>query len=316
MDNSLVHVINGTYDSSWVILSVLIAIIASYTALEFSSYISKTLSTTYKFWLACGAITMGIGIWSMHFIGMLAFQLPLQVTYDTTITLLSLAVAIIVSAFALFVISHHNMTLSRLLSGGTLMGLGIASMHYSGMAAMRMVNFSMTYSIGIVLFSVFFAIVISMIALWLASKLRDKKGKLVLLYKIISANIMGFAIAGMHYIGMYATVFTTSVHTDLISTSSISDNNWLVGTIAIVSVLLVFLSLVAIRVDQFISTQAEALSLSRQRYKQITDNAADTIITIDDHGIIESFNRAGEELFGYSVDEIVGKKYFLTRCSP
>ena len=129
IEGNSVEIIAGSYDPLWVALSIFIAIFASYSALDFARYITKSFVITYKIWLVFGAISMGTGIWSMHFVGMLAFHLPLPVNYDIFITLLSLIVAIVVSGFALFVISRRSMDLPRWIGGSILMGLGIASMH-------------------------------------------------------------------------------------------------------------------------------------------------------------------------------------------
>lgn len=315
MESRINHLITGSYDPLWVMLSVIIAIIASYTALDFSRYITKTLNTTYRFWLVCGSISMGIGIWSMHFVGMLAFQLPLAVKYDTTITLFSLLVAVAISGFALFIISKHGNTFKHLLGGGVLMGLGIASMHYTGMASMMVEDTSMEYKSGLLVLSMLLAIVVSIIALWIASKLRDDQKSSPLWVKAISAIVMGFAIASMHYTGMAATVFRTH-REDILQTSALSANTWLVATIVIATLLLLILSLVAIRVDQFITAQSEALGISNQRNKQIMDNADDTIVTIDENGMFVLFNRAGEKTFGYAANEMIGKNISCLMPDP
>lgn len=306
MEQSVTQIISGSYDSAWVTASIAIAIFASYTALDLSSYITRATAITYKFWLVCGAISMGTGIWSMHFIGMLAFQLPFPVRYDVTITLLSLLVAIAASGFALFAITRHGMSLQRLLGSGLLMGLAISAMHYTGMAAMDVTGLAMTYIIDLVLLSIGIAIVVSIIALWIAYHLRGDKTKPPLWQKMISAIVMGFAIAGMHYTGMAATVFST-LQTDLVLDPVASIDTWLTATIAVAALLLLVLALTAIRVDQIIVSQAGALATSNLRNKQITDNAADIIITIDQNGIIESLNLAGQRTFGYQKNEIIGQ---------
>src|SRR5712675_2349 len=128
----------GVYDLQLVALSVIVAIMASYTALELAGRVSQKQGTSSWAWLGGGAVSMGIGIWSMHFIGMLAFELPIRMSYDIPITLLSLLIAVVVSGFALYTVSHGTLSLHRLLLGGLLMGFGIAGMHYTGMAAMQL----------------------------------------------------------------------------------------------------------------------------------------------------------------------------------
>src|SRR3954447_6975570 len=128
----------GTYNHWLVAVSLLVAILASYTALDLATRITMSTGNAARVWLFGGAFAMGIGIFSMHFVGMLAFSLPIPMGYDVTITLLSLAIAVIVSGFALHMVSRDTLSAKKLVGGGILMGLGICAMHYTGMAAMEM----------------------------------------------------------------------------------------------------------------------------------------------------------------------------------
>src|SRR5476651_980063 len=129
----------GTYNSWVVLLSLLVAILASYTALDLASRITASTGAAAASWLMGGAFAMGLGIWSMHFIGMLAFALPIRMTYDVLITLESMFIAIVVSGFALFTVTRSSLSTRSLMAGEVLMGIGICSMHYTGMAAMQVV---------------------------------------------------------------------------------------------------------------------------------------------------------------------------------
>ena len=126
----------GTYNYWMVILSIVVAILASYAALNLATRITASKDATARAWLLGGAFSMGTGIWSMHFLGMLAFSLPIPMGYDVPVTLLSMLIAILVSGFALYVVSRKTLRWPRLLLAGALMGSGIAAMHYTGMAAM------------------------------------------------------------------------------------------------------------------------------------------------------------------------------------
>ncbi len=128
---------NGSYSYWLVVGSVIVAVLASYTALDLATRITASRGRNARLWLLGGAFSMGTGIWSMHFIGMLAFSLPIPMGYDVPMTLLSMLIAIVVSGFALFMVSRDNLAWQNLLLGAVLMGLGIASMHYTGMAAMQ-----------------------------------------------------------------------------------------------------------------------------------------------------------------------------------
>jgi diguanylate cyclase (GGDEF)-like protein len=193
------------YDTLLVLVSLLVAILASYTALDMAGRIHTATERWAKWWLTGGAIAMGIGIWSMHFIGMLAFRLPIALGYDIPITMLSLVIAIAVSAYALGKTSEPTLPLRRLLSCALMMGGGISSMHYVGMMAMRMNPF-IQYDPALFAVSVVVAIVAAGVALKVTHLLRVSAPK-VKLARGLAAVLLGSAIVGMHYIGMAAANF-------------------------------------------------------------------------------------------------------------
>src|SRR5712672_2605521 len=200
-------VITGTHDPYLVALSILVASLASYTALDLGGHVGTARGLARHVWLVAAAITMGGGIWSMHFIGMLAFVMPIPMSYDIGLTTLSLIVAIFVTGGAFYVISRQNTSPLRLVFSGIFMGLGIAAMHYTGMAAMRG-HAELSYDRLFVALSVVIAIGASTAALWLAFQTTD------LWQRLIAALVMGLAISGMHYTGMRAAIFTAhgSIH--------------------------------------------------------------------------------------------------------
>ena len=194
----------------------MVAITASYVALDLTSRVAASQGQrSGPFWLAGGAAAMGCGIWSMHFIGMLSIRTPTPLSYDLPITGLSLLIAISASWFALYVTSRSTLSLSGLLSGGALMGFGIAAMHYTGMGAAR-VQPPIHYDMGLVALSVVIAIGTSIAALWSAFKLRLETILTAFWKKAGSAAVMGAGICCMHYTGMAAAMFTP----DSISTAT------------------------------------------------------------------------------------------------
>ena len=197
--------LSASYDSLLVALSLLVAVLASYTALDMTERINSTRDYAGRSWLIGGAVAMGIGIWSMHFVGMLAFRLPIDLGYDPWITFLSLLIAVAVSGFALWIVSRPELPLRRLLCSALAMGLGIAAMHYTGMAAMLM-NPGIRYDPLWFAASVFIAVAASAAALWIAFRLR-KNTPHVKLARAGAAVVMGIAIVGMHYSGMAAANF-------------------------------------------------------------------------------------------------------------
>src|SRR5882724_1360880 len=198
----------GSYNYHLVALSVLIAVFASYAALDLAGRTTAASGRVRFAWLAGGATAMGVGIWSMHYIGMLAFSLYVPVFYDWPTVLLSLIAAVFASAVALFVISRQKMGWLRALAGSAIMGSGIATMHYTGMAAMRLPAMC-SYDPLLLILSVVLAIAISLIAIWLTFRFRQDEQSSPL-WKIGSAVVMGAAIPVMHYTGMAAARFTSS----------------------------------------------------------------------------------------------------------
>src|SRR5438132_1622944 len=193
-------VVTGTYDPYLVTLSVLVASFASYTDLGLSGHVGAAQGLARRVWLVAAAITMGGGIWSMHFIGMLAFVMPIPMSYDIGLTTLSLVVAISVTGGGFYVISRQRASPLRLILSGIFMGLGIAAMHYTGMAAMRG-HAELSYDPLFVALSLVIAIGASTVALWLACRTTDPWQKLA------AAVVMGLAISGMHYTAMRAAIF-------------------------------------------------------------------------------------------------------------
>jgi NO-binding membrane sensor protein with MHYT domain len=198
----------GAYDLRLVALSYVVAVMASYTALDLAGRVTASRGRARRIWLLGGGFAMGAGIWSMHFTGMLAFSLPIALTYDMPIVLLSLVVAMIASGFALFVASRRTVSIARLLISALPMGLGIATMHYTGMAAMRMAA-TIDYEPRLFALSIVIAVGASAAALWLAIQLRSERisPRTWMGLKIGSALVMGVAITGMHYPGMVAAHF-------------------------------------------------------------------------------------------------------------
>src|SRR5918911_573358 len=125
------------YHHGLVLVSLIVAMLASYTALTLALRIRAANEFAARAWLVGGGFAMGIGIWAMHFVGMLALTLPIEIAYDVLLTLLSLAIAVVVSTFALHIASRQRVTRAALIAAGIAMGIGICSMHYVGMAAIE-----------------------------------------------------------------------------------------------------------------------------------------------------------------------------------
>jgi PAS domain S-box-containing protein len=250
----------GSYNYALVALSVLIAMFASYVALDLAGRVTAASGWTRAVWLLGGAGAMGTGIWSMHYIGMLAFVLPVPLAYHWPTVLLSLLAAILASVVALGVVSRQKMGASRAVAGSVLMGASIASMHYIGMAAMRLPAICQ-FNSSLVAMSVVFAVLISFAALWITFHFRDEK-KGVGWEKLAGAVVMGAAIPVMHYTGMAAASFTPSgTPADLSHAVSIST----LGTAGIAAVTFVVLGLALL--TSWVDRQFAAQTLELQEEK-------------------------------------------------
>jgi diguanylate cyclase (GGDEF)-like protein len=197
--------LTGSYSHALVLISLFVAILASYTALDMTGRIATAKGRAVYLWIVGGALAMGVGIWSMHFIGMLAFRLPISLGYDIGITLLSLLIAVLSSGFALWLVSQPRLPVWQLAFGALIMGAGISAMHYTGMAAMRMTP-GIDYDPTLFTASLLIAVGASAAALWIAFNLR-RNTPYVRLARGGAAMVMGVAIVGMHYTGMAAARF-------------------------------------------------------------------------------------------------------------
>src|SRR6202049_1169390 len=189
--------LTGSYDYSEVARSVFIAIVASYAALDHAGRITAARGRIRLAWLGGGAVAMGIGIWAVHFKGMLAFELPVPVEYHWPTVLASLLVAILASAVALYVASRQKMGPVEVLTGSVILGGGLAGMHYIGMAAMRLPAIT-HFSPVLVTCSILLAILSSVITLLLAFSLREET-RWSGLRRLGSATVIGVAVYVIHY---------------------------------------------------------------------------------------------------------------------
>ena len=256
--------LTGSYSPALVLISLFVAILASYTALDLTGRIATAKGRAVYLWMAGGALAMGIGVWSMHFIGMLAFSLPIALGYDMGITALSLLIAVLSSGFALWLVNQPRLPAWQLGFGALIMGAGISTMHYTGMAAMRMMP-GIDYDPTLFIASLLIAVGASAAALWIAFKLR-RNTPYVRLARSAAAVVMGVAIVGMHYTGMAAARFADGsfcgASVDGLSGTGL-DNLVLVTTLAILAFALLT-SLLDARLEARTAVLADSLSLANQ----------------------------------------------------
>jgi two-component system, sensor histidine kinase and response regulator len=307
----------GTYEPWAVALSVAIAILAAFVALSISSRMVAATSRRGRWiWASAGALSMGGGIWGMHFIGMLAFSLPCGVHYDVMGTLVSIIPGILASGVALQVISRvSNPGLTRLIAGAVLMGSGIGAMHYSGMAAMRP-DALVRYDPGLVAVSVIVAVVLAFISLEVRFRLRRYLVNDTVA-TIAAAAFLGMAVSGMHYTAMQASMFFPDAA--ITGTGASPSTTLMVSLTTVISILIAAVALVASAAGYqselaagYKSEVARRRALEqeaeggRARLQAIFDAVADAIVTIDRDGRIQQWSSGAQRIFGYSPGEIVG----------
>ncbi|CAN5179345.1 hypothetical protein BH23GEM2_BH23GEM2_18410 [soil metagenome] len=276
---------------------MVVASLAGFAALDLSSRVAAAAGASRLRWIAASAIAMGVGIWSMHFVAMLALRMAVPVTYDVTLLVLSVAIAISASAITFTTASTSHVSLGRLAVASLAMGPAIAGMHYTGMAAMRMPA-RIDYNVALVTLSVLIAITASFAALVLARHFRGGVRNIGWL-KAAAAVPMGAAVYGMHYAGMLAARFypagvPTESSTDVIASETLA---WAVAAGAVVVLSLVILAALADR----------RLDAARATNAAILEVALDCIITMDERGMVLEFNPAAERTFGYTRAQARGK---------
>ncbi|WP_160053292.1 MHYT domain-containing protein [Shewanella litoralis] len=301
-DESLLII--GNFQPLVVFISIAIAVFASYMAMQVASQATVTLNVFKRHLLiSCGSIALGGGVWSMHFIGMLAFSLCTPVSYNVGITALSFLPSIAASWVALNVISIEKPQLSHFVVGGILVGAGIGTMHYVGMAAMEMAPL-LRYDMFYFGLSILVAVALAILSLWIRYSL-NHLGRFTLteLHKnMIAAVVMGCAISAMHYTGMAAARFVRPAGFEF------SDQTKMVSLylgIAVATITVVII-LFVLTVNMLIKYQASLhqTKLSEARYRATISTAVDGIITFNDKGMIESGNKSVETLLGWRLEDV------------
>ncbi len=295
----------GRYDPFLVTASVSVACVAGYAALLISERIenSDTLRARIA-WLLCGAVAMGFGIWTMHFVGMLAFELPIPVAYAVIPTLVSVLPGMVGAAVALESMSRPRVRTATIHQSGLAMGAGIGAMHYTGMAAMVMPG-HMLFSLPTLLLSLVVAYTLATFSLYMKVHLRRRAERGSPSPQWLSGIVLGLAIAGMHYTGMSSAVYFPG-HADAVPGSVISTLT-LGLTITVFTTGLLAIAIIATIVDRRLEGISLALRTSEAQNRLILENAREGILCIDDTGIVVSLNRAGAEIFGHAVGDVVGR---------
>ena len=299
---------HGTHETPLVLLSILIAICASYTALSLAGRVAVARGKARLAWLLGGCVAMGSGIWSMHFVAMLAFHLPVPISYAMPSVALSHFAAVAASAFALWVASRSEVGTLRLCGAGFALGLAIVAMHYTGMAAVY-VQARLTYDPVLVAASVAIAIGASTVALWLFLWLRNDNTRRGRSFRAGAAVVMGLAIAGMHYTAMAAARFSD------IGTWVPGPGAYLVNTsglavpVVIGAFVILALTLLGSITDHWLRAKlasAEALRESEERYRSVMGEIDEVIFRTDASGRLTFLNPAWTQITGYVPEQSLG----------
>jgi diguanylate cyclase (GGDEF)-like protein/PAS domain S-box-containing protein len=279
------------------------AMVASYAALDLAGRVTAAHHRSRFLWLAGGAISLGLGIWAMHYVGMLAFSLPVPVLYHYPTVILSLLAAVAASAVALFTVSRERMDAFSATAGSLVMGAGIAAMHYIGMAAMRLPA-TMEYRPSVVILSVVLAIVISLVALILSFQVRQEK-KEGTPRKLISAFVMGSAIPLMHYTGMWAATFRESGTAPDV-TRAVSISSLGVAAISGVALLVLIVAIGTSFMDRLLLAKQSEITGARESewlFRTLADSVPQIIWTASPEGAHEFFGTRWYEYSGQTPEQ-------------
>ncbi|MBB3220503.1 MHYT domain-containing protein [Pseudoduganella umbonata] len=302
----------GIYDPMLVVLSVLIAIFASWMGLYIAAHQSASQTRGLRAAaLMSGSLALGAGIWAMHFIGMLAFDVCTGTQYEPLLTGLSLLPGMAASAVALSITRRERLTRGTLLLGGVLVGAGIGAMHYSGMAAMQ-TALTLYYDPLMFALSIVVAVVLSTVALGVRFGLRERARQLSSRQRLgISAVVMGCAITGMHYTGMAAARFHGTPPVIALP----DDTDEMALSVTLITVMF---TLGVMAVQGLLRYREMYLSLlqSESSMRALLTTTVDGVVTIDQQGVIRDFNASAERIFGWRRDEIVGQPASMLMADP
>ncbi|MCM3004597.1 bifunctional diguanylate cyclase/phosphodiesterase [Priestia koreensis] len=288
-----------SYYNNWLVgLSFFIALVASYTSFELANRVKASEEKLKNFWIFNGSFALGIGIWSMHFVGMLAFELEMAASYyNLFLVALSVVWSIAGCYGGLFFVHFTNRSYKHLLAASLLMGTGISGMHYTGMAAMEPMKIH--YDATFVILSVVIALVASVAALWLAfySRFNNQKN---IQGKIGFSLMMALAITGMHYTGMKAATFYMPMNGDK-SAFSYQINSVVFACIITGVALLMFGTL------SFLSYFDRRANQQQLMKNAIFESALDAIVVTNEQGEVLNINEEAVTLLGVVKEENIGK---------
>ena len=300
-----------SYNIFLVFVSIAIAIVATFSTFGTAERMISATSQIRKLaWNLYGAFSLGLGIWAMHFIGMLALQLPIPVSYDFTLTIISFIPAFFASSVILWVMARLTCSYKCLLFNGVFLGAGIALMHYIGVSAMRL-NAAMSHDKLLSALSIVSAVVVATVALKINNKaFKSERRQWLDKTKMVSAAVMGLAVSSMHYTAMAAVTFFPESHANSGQGISLS------GLVIIVSIVAFVIVITSTLVPHFLRVKQTAIELSgliekekktTARIQSIMDSSQDALVQINAPGEISGWSTQAENIFGWAEEDIIGK---------
>jgi diguanylate cyclase (GGDEF)-like protein/PAS domain S-box-containing protein len=296
--------IQGSYNYGLVALSVALAMFSAYAALDLADRVTVTRGGARALWLGGGATAIGLGIWAMNYIGMLALRLPVPVLYHYPTVLLSLLAAIATSVASLFMVSRERMGLARGIAGSFVVGGGIAATHYIGVAAMRL-RAVLDYRWDRVAFSLILAVGISLAAQILVFIFRARPEKRISVRNLVNAVVIGSAIPLVHCTGMWAVIFrpsnlapdlTHTVSVSLMGVASISANGFLVLFAAILTSFL----------DRLVGEQKGVMDAARESelyFQTLAEAVPEIIWNTRADGVADFYNKRWYDYTGLNWEQ-------------
>ncbi|SEG40252.1 EAL domain-containing protein [Billgrantia desiderata] len=300
LDPRTLDAVQGEHQLPLVLVSLAIALAASYAGLDLIKLVSKARHAGWRrLWLVAGAGIMGLGVWSMHFTGMHAYRLAFPVQHDPILTLLSIVPAVAGSLVAILLLSREASTHRELMLAGTSLGLGIGMMHYMGMTAMRMPAV-LYHDLKLFLFSLFVAVGLGILSAYAYRLCRQEWGlRRAKTCAFISALFVSLAICSMHYVAMRAAWFVP--HPGAALPLPTAESHWLIYLIGGCVVLVALLTVVAAQAQRRLHVSEQHEHMTRRRLVEVLSALHDGVALLDDQARIRLSNAALEKMLGWDM---------------
>jgi PAS domain S-box-containing protein len=306
-------VIGPTLDLPLILLSVLLSIATAYATLEMTGRVRAGRGWSRSVWLAGGSATMGVGIWSTHYVGMLAAHLPLPVWYDWPTAILSLAAAILASTAAIYTLSYREMRAWRLVVGAVAAGGGIAASHFAANAARRLAATAYVDP-RLVVASVLVSSGLWLAALYLWHRLEGKTPVQQVRRTLVCLTCMAAAPPTLHVIDLAATRYARSSATPDLA-HAVTGSVLGAMAVSVVTMFVFSLAVLTAEYDRRLSQQRTALRSAERRYRQLFQRSPAGMIRVTKDGRILDSNLAAAQMFGFESPEALmaepmGARYF------